>query len=253
MKCEFCGAALSLEVAYCPYCGKENVAAKKHVSDMAYYQDAFEETQKQVYERTKTYTHIAVKIAVVAVLAVIWIILLIMAGKSYEIRDTFYDLRNHTKHEEIEKQIWDFLEHEEYYALAVYSAEMEINAYEFQNEEYLPLLRLADQYRWVYEYLVKFLTPNEYDLEYLENDIKYLADYIEYFYEAYTRDWEEQNYENSYDMSILGPEMDKMEQSLRVLLITYLGITEEEAAEIATMSTGQRITLMEEGLLNERK
>lgn len=251
MKCEFCGAALSLEMLYCPYCGKENVAAKRHVSDMAYYQDAFAETQKQVYEKTKTYTHIAIKIAVVAVLAVIWIVLLIMAGKSYEIRDGFHDLRNNAKHEEVEAQIWEFLKNEEYYALAVYSSEMEINAYDFQDEKYLPLLRLADQYRWVYEYLVKFLTPNEYDLMHREDDIKYLADYIEYFYDAYNRDWEEQNYNNSYDMSILGPEMDKMERSLSVLLIAYLGISEEEAAGISEMSTGQRITLLEEGLIHE--
>ena len=253
MKCEFCGAALSLEMVYCPYCGKENAATKKHANDMAYYRDAFEETQKQVYEKTNMYTHIAIKVAVVAVLAVIWGILLIMAAGAFDVRDAFCDMRNNAKHEEIEAQIWGFLENEEYYALAVYSSEMEINAYDFQEEEYLPILRLADQYRWTYEALVKFLTPNKYDLERREQDIKYLADYIEYFYECYNREWEEQNYNNTYDMDILGPEMDKMEQSLRVLLAAYMGLSKEEAAGIADMSTGQRITLLEEGMLRENE
>ncbi|MBQ8822082.1 MAG: zinc ribbon domain-containing protein [Lachnospiraceae bacterium] len=253
MKCESCGAALSLEMVYCPYCGKENVAAKKHVSDMAFYKGEFEETKKQVYEKTNAYTHNAVKIAVVAFLAVLWIVLLILTANSYEFRDAIINVKNNMDHEEIEAQIWEFLEDEEYYALAVYCSEKDINAYDFQDEEYLPIIRQAEQYRWVYEYLVKFLTPNEYDLEYRDDDIKYLADYIEYFYDTYTRDWEGQNYYNTYDMSVVGPELDKMEKKLQVLLIAYLGLTEEEAAGIADLTTGQRITLLEEGLLNEEE
>lgn len=253
MKCESCGAALSLEVKFCPYCGKENVAAKKHVSDMAYYQGAFEETKKNVYEKTNTYTHNTVKIAVVAVLAIVWVGTLILAASGYNMREAIQDAKNASNYKQIEEQIWDYLENEEYYALAIYCYENDINTYDSKFESFEPILRLTNQYQYVYESLLGILTPSQYDLEYQDRNVGYLSDYIDSFYKCYNDDWEDMNYDNRYDMSIMQPEMDKVEQKLQVLLRATVGLTEEEASKLADMTTGQRIILLEEGLLNEKE
>lgn len=251
MKCEFCGAALSLEILYCPYCGKENAAAKQHVNDMAYYQGAFEETKKNVYEKTHAYTHNTVKIAIVAVLAIVWVVLLILMSNSYEINNAIKNAENNRNFKEIEAQIWEYLEDEEYYALSVYCMEMEIRTYDTKFEPYEPVIRLASQYQYIYENLMGIITPSKYELDYQERDIGYLSDYIEYFYENYNRDWEESDYRNLYDMEKLQPQMDRMEQSLQVLLRAYAGLTEEEAKQFSSMKNSQRVLLLEEGLLDE--
>lgn len=253
MKCESCGAALSLEVKFCPYCGKENVAAKKHVSDMAYYQGAFEETKKNVYEKTNKYTHNTVKIAVVAILAIVWVGTLFLVANVYSLERVIANARNKTNFSEMEAQLWEYMENEDYYAMACYCYENEIEIYDTDFEEYRPIIRLVEQYHTVYEYLLDIITPSEYDMDHLDRNVGYLADYIDYFYQCYNDDWEDMNYDNAYDMSIMQPEMDKVEKRLRVLLQAYAGLSEEEASQFAEMTTGQRIMLLEEGLLNERE
>lgn len=253
MKCESCGAALSLEVKYCPYCGKENIAARQHVSDMAYYKGAFEDTKKKVYEKTNAYTHNTVKIAVVAILAIVWVGTLILAASAYDIRRAIKEAENAKNYEQIEARIWEYLENEEYYALSIYCYENDINGYDSKFEGFQPILRLTNQYQYIYESLLGILTPSPYDVEYQERNVGYLADYIDSFYQCYNDDWEEMNYDNRYDMSIMQPEMDRLEKKLQVLLRATVNLTAEEVSQLSTMSTGQRILLLEEGLLDEKE
>lgn len=253
MKCESCGAALSLEMLYCPYCGKENAAVKQHVSDMAYYQGAFEETKKNVYEKTHAYTHNTVKIVIVAILAIVWVVMLILVANAYEINEAIKKMENDRNFKEIEGQILEYLEEEEYYALAVYCSEREISIYDTKFEAYEPVIRLVNQYQYVYEEFLNILTPPSYTMDDMERNIGYLANYIDLFYDCYNQEWEEINYKNMYDMSVMQPEMDKMEQKLQVLLRAYVGLTEEESRQFSTMKSSQRIMLLEEGLLDEEK
>ena len=253
MKCESCGAALSLDMVYCPYCGKENKAVKQHVSDMAHYQGEFEKTKKSVYEKTHTYTHYTVKITIVAILAIVWVVMLILTANVYQINSAVKNAENNRNFEEIEAQIWEYLEAEEYYALAVYCMEREIETYDTKFEGYEPVIRLANQYKYIQEQLMTILTPPQYMMDDLDSNVGYLADYIEYFYENYNCDWEESDYRNQYDMSVMQPEMDKMEQKLQVLLRAYVGLSEEEAAQFGRMKRSQQILLLEEGLLGEEE
>ena len=253
MKCEFCGAALSLNTKYCPYCGKENIEAKKHVQDMARYQGEFEATKKKVYEKTHAYTHNVVKIAVVAILAIVWVILLIMVVCAWDIERAVIKMnheRNFTKHE---ARILEYLEQEEYYVLAKYCEENEIWTYDTTFESYEPVLRMSSWYKSIYEDIMQLSTPTEYELEHMEDYVHYLADSVEYFYSDYNVDWKERSEWVGMDLSVWEPELDRMEAKLQVMLRAAVGLTEEEAAQLADMTTGQRTRLLEEGLLNEEE
>ena len=238
MKCESCGAALSLDAQYCPYCGRENAAVKQHVKDMAHYQGEFEATKKNVYEKTHTYTHNTVKIAIVAVLAIVWVILVIMVSCAWEIENAVSNARNSRDFAKHEAQILEYMEEEEYYALSVYCEKNDIQTYDTKFEKYEPVISLANSYRWAYEYFLKIMSPAEYYEENMDTYVGYLADYVGYFYESYSRDWEEYDYNNRYDMDVLQPELDKMEAKMQVLLRAYIGLTEEEAKQFPTMTTG---------------
>ena len=53
MKCPHCGAQIGLEEKYCPFCGLPNEFARKHQEDMDRYEQEFQQTQSEVYQKTR--------------------------------------------------------------------------------------------------------------------------------------------------------------------------------------------------------
>lgn len=76
MKCESCGGNLTLEDVVCPYCEAVNPHAIEHIRQMKRYQKDYEGTKEQVYDVTKRYVSVSVRIIVIAVL----IVLIILCG-----------------------------------------------------------------------------------------------------------------------------------------------------------------------------
>ncbi len=56
MKCPHCGAQIGLEEKYCPFCGLPNEFARKHQEDMDRYEQEFQQTQSEVYQKTRHFT-----------------------------------------------------------------------------------------------------------------------------------------------------------------------------------------------------
>ena len=48
MKCKCCGANVSLEDEFCPYCGALNEQARKHIRDMKKFSEDYEDTKEEV-------------------------------------------------------------------------------------------------------------------------------------------------------------------------------------------------------------
>ena len=68
MKCPHCGAQIGLEEKYCPFCGLPNEFARKHQEDMDRYEQEFQQTQSEVYQKTRHFTSLTVPLTVIFVL-----------------------------------------------------------------------------------------------------------------------------------------------------------------------------------------
>ena len=74
MKCPHCGAQIGLEEKYCPFCGLPNEFARKHQEDMDRYEQEFQQTQSEVYQKTKHFTSLTVPLTVIFVLILLNIV-----------------------------------------------------------------------------------------------------------------------------------------------------------------------------------
>lgn len=50
MKCDFCGANLTIDDEVCPYCHTPNTHYVKHREDMHRYEQDYQSTKTEVYE-----------------------------------------------------------------------------------------------------------------------------------------------------------------------------------------------------------
>ena len=90
MKCPHCGAQIGLEEKYCPFCGLPNEFARKHQEDMDRYEQEFQQTQSEVYQKTRHFTSLTVPLTVIFVL-----ILLNIVSFVFVIRRKFFSGKNH--------------------------------------------------------------------------------------------------------------------------------------------------------------
>ena len=74
MKCPHCGAQIGLEEKYCPFCGLPNEFARKHQEDMDRYEQEFQQTQSEVYQKTRHFTSLTVPLTVIFVLILLNIV-----------------------------------------------------------------------------------------------------------------------------------------------------------------------------------
>lgn len=67
MKCSNCGNNLTIDNEVCPYCGSKNPYAVKHREDMKRFSQDYDDTKKEVVEKSGRFNERTFKIAIVAV------------------------------------------------------------------------------------------------------------------------------------------------------------------------------------------
>lgn len=82
MKCPHCGAQIGLEEKYCPFCGLPNEFARKHQEDMDRYEQEFQQTQSEVYQKTRHFTSLTVPLTVIFVLILLNIVSFVFVAKA---------------------------------------------------------------------------------------------------------------------------------------------------------------------------
>lgn len=246
MKCESCGSPLSLEQKFCPYCGKVNVQAAKHAEDMERYHGEFESTKSHVYRKTKSVASNAVKGVVASLLFIVIVFLFYTAVSSYELTYIIQDISKSINGKKYRAQIEEYLEDGDYYSLGMFCNAKGIYAYDNGYEEYRPVINMASQYAWFYNYMLDAAIKDKY-WEYEDNKWVYssMASALNQFYYCY-----EQDYENSYrkgnlDMDVMRPYMDDMLDEVSLILTEYCYLTREEALALPYMKEAQRELLIE--------
>lgn len=254
MKCRSCGSPLTLEQKFCPHCGSANVQAAQHAQDMERYQDEFEYTKSDVYHKARSFASNAVKGVVVSVLFIAILVLIFSATHYYDVEYRLKELKNRWNRNENVEQIEDFLEDNNYYAIGAYCNAKNIYAYDDGYEEYRPIINMATQYYWFYDYFLDVTLPNRYtydgDYEWMYSS---LSSGLNQFYMYYLEDYESMYNRGNLDMVKMQPYMDDMVNEVSLVLTEYLGLTEDEALALPYMRDAQRTLMIEEKLENARE
>lgn len=244
MKCNYCGGNLSLEDEKCPHCGRINQEARQHIQDMKRYSGEFEETKQDVYKTTKRYSQISSRVILLAILIALIFVCFLWDHFYYQISMAIRRTISNIKLESYSSVMDDYIENEEYLKLTRFVEQKDIAVYEENYRQYEDILAAARSYRNLYLGLIALPQTEE---EYLPQEAQYLSDELERFYrylspETYA--WEEPHNNVEQEEAALAD----MKEKVRLLLMTYCGLTDEEIEGMEAMTSSRRAVLIEEGV-----
>ena len=242
MKCKQCGANTQLESNFCPYCGAENTEYKLHRKQIFRMKKDYEETREQVLEENQKIATSFIRIAVIACLVALNLFVWIMAGNAWSI---MYDYKVSQEKKYIElhrKKLTEYEKDNNYHMLQAYYEERNIGLIE-DLEEFESVCRACYNYTYVYKLLFDLKNPDNF--YYREEGIKNICDSLEYMYDAITlKEYDDpKEFEGQHKIT-----MENLKKDVSLLLMTYGGISRQEAENFHSMSDGQRQVALERGL-----
>lgn len=245
MKCENCGGNVTLEDVVCPHCESVNQHAIQHIRDMKRYRRDYERTKEGVYSVIRNYVGVAVRVIIIAVLIVLIFLCARQREDSFSIKLDSMQKAAEKNAKEHKMVIDDYLEDGEFRALSYYLDINMINRGMPAYEDYHAVFDAISNYDFFYQDIIGYMHPSgEKNLATyptrLEEDIRQ-------FYQLF----DEENYINIYIQPQHKEYIIQMKEQMEALLITYCGLTQEEAKCIWEMSKAERMTLLEERLLHE--
>lgn len=246
MKCPYCGAPLDLDDNFCSHCGKLNEQVRQHVDDMNRFKSEFTETKEEVYQTTKRYTATTVRVVIIAVLVILNVAVAIVGARYYSFERMLGEADCERNFEKYSAILDGYLAEGDYHAFYNFMIEKHVPSYDSAYEQYNQVENLVSQYIYLYEYLLKaYMTE---DRESLENLCKYTTDNLEYFYENI--DPERYEYYENIGREENLQAIEDLKNKVGMLLVTYGGVSAEDAAQFENYTSAKRAILLEEGMLN---
>lgn len=246
MKCEHCGANLTLEEENCPFCGQPNPHARQHIRDMRRYQNEFEDAKEHVYKSTKLYTQIVVRVGILAVLAILSVVLFVLADNAYSFMRDREEKRSAKNYEEYSRILDGYLEEENFRAFEIFCEEHVLRSYD---DPYAPKYGKIISVSRSYVYLMDYLWRYAYPLSYTTiQQAELVSDGLENFYRELNEEWAALYGVATVQDEKVTAAMEKMEENVRDFLYIYCGFTREEADSIPELSKAKRMLLLEEKL-----
>lgn len=245
MKCDYCGGTLSLENENCPHCGRPNPHARQHIEDMRRYEGEFERTKKYVYDKTKTYTQIVVRMIILAALVILSVGLFVLADNAYSLLRDWERNKSEKKYNEYSKILDEYLEEENFRAFVSFCEAHNLESFQgAYTSKYQRVIWVSRYYVYLMDYLSDYAFPKSYTTQ---KQAKWVADEMEYFYQYLDQDPADY-YMEVEDDPMVAQALDTMGKNVEQFLTVYCGFTEEEAQSMREMSSARRQLLLEEKL-----
>lgn len=244
MKCEYCGANLTIDDEVCSFCGSANPFAVKHRKEMHHFTREFNKTKAAVLRESKHQTKWAAKITLIAVMLATNLLLWFCIGNSYDI-ERFFGARKVNAEYLTHKKVMDEYEaNRDFIALNYYYNNNNLY-YSDKFEEYRAVSDTCSQYSYIYRYIMDIVTKEETEYSTYEKQVEYISDQLDYLYRASVKSTyaDEKQY-----MPVHQECMDDAVAQIEMLIQTYLGVSDEDIAGFRDMSKARRQIIMEEGL-----
>ena len=251
MKCPNCGGNISLEDRFCPFCGAPNTLAMQHAQDMAEYREDYEQTKQEVYAGQKRLSAVVVRVVVLVALIIACSVVLTLLDNG------IYSIRRDRKAREAEKNIVEYtavmdqyLAEGDYLEFHSFCEEHNLRFLDAYSK-YEPAIAAANDYTYCITYLLTAEFPGPYDDR--ARYIGYMADSLDSFYKDRMDDFYGDAEDEKETRAIYEKAHDGMQTQLERALVTYMGLTKEQAESLPTLSKAKRTVLIEEAANGETK
>ena len=221
MKCNYCGADLTMEDEVCPFCHNPNPYYVKHREDMHRYEQDYQETKSDVYDTN------------------IWTVeRMIQRHKIRNNISTHLAKLDQYLAEEDWASFTDYIDMNQLY----YSGIDEL-------EDYRYFRQLADDYNYIYEscmHLVDYENLDEEEYYYYtpDNSLEQIADSLKHMYDFVKKD----EYSTYYEVYQAHRDWcDPILTEAEELVKAYVGVEREviESGQIREMSRTKLVVLLE--------
>ncbi len=248
MKCAKCGGNIGIEDKICPYCGTPNLQALQHQEDMRRYEDAFEKTRQHVEERTSRFSGFAVPVTLGLILIAMAVASVFFSASAYDIGRSVR-LRGMKEHAgEYAGMIDEYLDAGDYLRVnALYNNK---NLYYLEGVDggemqgYDMIFRAASYYSRIFETLLERLEPDNYLFreDRISTTCQDLSEEMAWLFGIEKEDYFPKSCYTEDKLQAVSA----MQQQAQMLLQTYAGFSEEEAAQAGDLSKARLQAMLEE-------
>lgn len=237
MKCPHCGSQLSIEDAYCPFCGHVNEKAKGYTTTMNLYEKELSTAQKKVEKSTHLVKSLVVFLVIAVILCIANIVLVLMNKNVYHIEkyiaskdiDWHFDEYCNTMDTLISNGDYSIFDQFYYDKNLAASSKM---------DSYCRLHTYVSEYNNIFFYLSTLVFDETKDSTTdKERFLTKLAWSVNYFYKMYTGG--EDVYPNYEIEEKHWQTVEVLNQKLRALFSYYFSMTEQELDQMSSMSEVQ--------------
>ncbi|MDO4533269.1 MAG: zinc ribbon domain-containing protein [Coriobacteriia bacterium] len=237
LNCKNCGAPLSPDEAVCAYCGTPNPQVQESLKKQKALDKAVDSTRQQVVDEVKQAKRGYSLLVVLAVLLLANLVLLPMHEASYEIADTITE--GDMTQNQITATLDQLLDEGEYIEMGVFADKHHLSYSD--NREYMMIASLAADYNDVIEYTTRYFHgTDDYD-----DPLVRACQRIKGFKE---------NYANITSRDISPDKLvhvERINAELESYVRDNLHLTDEDLADISTMSDTRLLVLVDERLHDE--
>lgn len=245
MKCKHCGNNLQIEDAYCPYCGEPNPFAVRHQHEMQRFSREFQETKKNVLEQSSRFNRRTVRITILAILVAACAVMALLCARADDIRYMLEEKRIGADAEKYRQTIDGMMEERDYTGVYVYMNQNHLS-WTDALKEYDAVYVTSMYYTRLYENVMILAEKagNEERYSYYDNEelIEEIAMEINFIYEEMKED---EYYPERYTDDKKAY-MNDLAETVGLLLVRYMHITEEEAEQFPSLSKARRTVLLED-------
>ena len=211
------------------------------------YEQEFQQTQSEVYQKTRHFTSLTVPLTVVFILILLNIASFVFVAKSWDIGSGLQKQQIHSHLSKHQENINTYIQNGDFCGLSYYYSQNSLY-YEDAFDKYNALISASDSYRNIYRILVD--TSSSYNNYYFDADeishtITTLARDIHDIYNL------EENYSynaEEYFTDETNAALTDLRTQTKAILVAYAGLTPEEAEELPDLSSRKQKEYLERGL-----
>ena len=238
VNCKKCGAPLSLNEAFCPYCGEANPEAQEHLKKLRELDEQFESASREVAAEVKKSKKGYGILVILVMLLLANLVIFAMHRMSYDIADRI--IAGKMTESEIKAQLDQFLEEGEYIELDLFMNKFSLSYRDY--EDYSKISYLAGLQSRVIEAMTRYLYSSDAYDDPLVKTCQAIVDYEEEYTSLKKR-------ENSESVRF---HMEKINAEVNGFLRNYLRLTEEDIAGIKDLNESALLILVNERLNHEK-